>query len=296
MKKVLSIVLSLMLVVSCMALATVSASADRTPRYTVLVLDVSTSLSRESFAAEQAAAIKFCETATRNSSDKVSIVRFSTYAYQVCEFTNDLDKLTEAIDSLYRTGATDTYEALVTANEILNAEEEKGVKFERNIVFCSDGLPNMGHTVEDYKYTQSDYVGYKYANGALQYDDLYIKPTTNIYTIGFFEDLSKSEMEFAPQFMEDLANRMSIVVDNADDLIQAFDDFAEDITKETEDTPTPDTPQNNNNNNNNNANNAAIAAAIYTGTSATIIMVMIIAVAALGMIAVTAKKRTFDEK
>ena len=44
MKKILSIVISLALLVGCMAVATVSASAERLARYTVLVLDVSGSM------------------------------------------------------------------------------------------------------------------------------------------------------------------------------------------------------------------------------------------------------------
>lgn len=67
MKKALSLILSLILIVSCMALATIAASADTTPRYTVLVLDASGSMSCDKLAAEKQTAIKFCEIATKNS-------------------------------------------------------------------------------------------------------------------------------------------------------------------------------------------------------------------------------------
>ena len=301
MKKLLSIVISLALLVGCMAMAIVSASADRLARYTVLVLDVSSSMSGDKLASEKQAAIKFCETATKNPQDKVALVAFSSSIKYTGEFTNDLDELKDEINDLRAAGGTDFHTALTKANNLLNEEEAKGTKFQRNIVFCSDGLPETGATLKEYKYTSADSSYYRYGNAALQYDDAFIKPNTNVYTIGFYQRLTGKNATFAPQLMKDLANRLSTVAETEDELIEAFDNFAGDITRvETPDTPTQPSSGNSGttttttsgstNAIQNPSNAAEIAASIQTGSPLTYVVIIAAAFVVFGAVAVSTKK------
>ena len=117
MKKILSIVISLALLVGCMAVATVSASAERLARYTVLVLDVSGSMEDNGrLDSEKKAAIKFCETATKNSSNKVALLTFSSHVEYTGEFTNDLEELKKEINALEPLGGTNFCESLAAAS------------------------------------------------------------------------------------------------------------------------------------------------------------------------------------
>ncbi len=300
MKKILSIVISLALLVGCMAVATVSASAERLARYTVLVLDVSGSMEDNGrLDSEKKAAIKFCETATKNSSNKVALLTFSSHVEYTGEFTNDLEELKKEINALEPLGGTNFCESLAAANKLLNDEQKKSTKFERNIVFCSDGLPQTGDTLETYKYTPTDDRSYfRYGNAALKYDDVNIKPNTNVYTIGFFQGLTGTKATFAPQLMKDLANRLSTVAETEDELIKAFENFAGDITRvETPDTPTQPSSGNSGtttttttNAVQNPSNAAEIAAAIQTGSPLTYVVIIAAAFVIFGAVAVSSKK------
>ncbi len=311
MKKVLSIMLCLVLAISCMAAATVSASADAKPRYIVLVLDVSSSMDSygedsdmSRLESEKLAAVRFCEQATKNVKNKVAIVTFGSDSNVVCKFTNDITALQVAINEIETDGSTNVYEAFYTANELLNNEETGGIDFERNIVFCSDGTPLGGPCVTEYKYTSDDYIWYDNANAVLKYVDENVKPTTNVYTIGFFQGLYGLDATFAPIFMADLANKMSVVTDNADELIDTFENFADEITEEPVATPdTPEAPVVNNNGNTNNTtttqNNAAAAAAaqaIRTGVAMPTVVLGATTLGALGFVILTMKKKASDEK
>ena len=128
-----------------------------------------------------------------------------------------------------------------STGKAVDKEEAKGVSFQRNIVLCSDGTPLGGKSLEEYVYTKDDNSYYYNANYALKYDNEEIKPNTNVYTIGFYESMSGKELEFAKRFMKDLSTNGSVVVDNGDDLVDAFENTASTII--TVDTPdTPDKP------------------------------------------------------
>lgn len=305
MKKLLSIMLCIVLAVSCMAAATVSASADAKPRYIVLVLDVSYSMDSYGtdsnitrLESEKMAAVKFCEGATKNAENKVAVVTFGSHSRVACDFTNDITALQTTINSMETDGATNVYDAFYMANELLNVREFDGVDFERNIVFCSDGTPLGGPSVYDYKYTSDDYSDYEDANAALKYVDENVKPTTNIYTIGFFQGLYGKDATFAPMFMADLANKLSVVTDNSDELIDVFDNIADKIT----DVATPDTPDAPVENTTSTTittttqNSAAAAAqAIQTGVSMPIVVLCAAALGALGFVILTMKKKEADK-
>ena len=242
MKKLLSIVLCIVLAVSCMAFAAVTASADALPRYVVLALDVSYSMDSGSpvsrMDSQKSAAKSFCEKTLGSNGNKIAVVLFGSGASVLCDFTDDTALLSSKIDSIETNGATYFYDAFEKANEVLNQEAAKGVKFERNIVLCSDGTPLGGKSVKDYVYTKDDYSDYDNANAALKYVDENLRGNTKIYTIGFYQNMRSYDLDFAKTFMSDLSTEKSVIVDNGDDLVDAFDTTATAITS----TETPDTP------------------------------------------------------
>lgn len=240
MKKVLSIMICIALAVGCLAMTTVSASADTKPRYIVLLLDISDSMEEnDRLASEKKAAVTFCEAVTKNTNDKIAIVAFDYSTSLKCDFTNDFQTLKSAVDDIKIGGGTDFYSALELADELLVNAASSGAVFERNIVLCSDGMPVYGPSSYEGEYTVEDhYYYYSTANAALSFDNT-LKPTTNIYTIGFFQGLTGQDETFAPRFMRDLANRLSVVAENEEELIKHFEEFAEEITK----VETPDEPE-----------------------------------------------------
>ncbi len=300
MKKALSLMLCLILALGCLSATALTASADTMPRYIVLLLDVSGSMDKnDRIESEKEAALKFCQTAvSAEKDDKVAIVTFSDEITTVCEFTNDLDTLSTAINGIYPSGNTNFSDALICADELLTNEAAKGVDFERNIVLCSDGIPVTGALSFTGEYTSSDHSNYMYANAALEFDKT-LWPTTNVYTIGFFQGLTGRSKTFGPQFMADLANKMSVVTDDADKLIETFEDFAQEIVKvETPTEPTSsETPTEPTSNSVQNPSNAAsIAQAIQTGNPIAFAGIMVLALVAFGAMALTSKRREYIEK
>lgn len=303
MKKILSVFICMALLVSCMAAMCVTADAATSdPRYTVLLLDKSSSMdSNGRITAEKAAAELFCETVINaGGSDYIAIVTFGTYAYKECDFTNDLDTLSATIESISPQGSTNLSDALKTADSLLKEVESSGKSIQRNIVICSDGIAQYGDWSYEGAYTYADSYFYDYANAALAFDNT-LKPTTDIYTIGFFQGLSASNATFAPRFMKDLANKRSVVVDDSDALIQEFATVAEKIvevdTPDTPDTVVTTTTTTASTSIQNPTNAAAVAQAIQTGDSTVAFAgIAILGLAAFSVMAFTAKRKESDEK
>lgn len=270
MKRIISIMLCVVLALSCAAMSVVSASADTNtkPRYVALVLDISYSMDAGSpsrLTLEKQAAISFCETALGTKGNKVSVVVFGSGAEVLCDFTDNIDLLTSKINDIETDGATYFYDAFETANKVLDDEQAKGVDFERNIVLCSDGTPLGGKKLEEYVYTEDDDPYYDNANAALKYVNEVVKSTTRVYTIGFYQNLSGKSLNFANRFMGDLSTENSVIVDNGEDLIKVFDDYANDIIKDDVDTPdTPDKPTDNTSSRNSSSSSSSSSKAAST--------------------------------
>lgn len=244
MKKIVSTAAALAMTACLAATAAVPALAApaRTPRYTVVALDVSGSMDItddkgvSSLQYEKDAAKSFCDSVLKNEDDKIAIVKFDDSASQVCEFTNDLDLLHKSIDELETWGGTDFTTAFQASKSVLDTEAAKGVKFERNIVFCSDGLPEYGETLDTYEYTAEDLGDtfysdiYLYANAALKYDNEQVKPDTTVYTIGFYTTMTDEEKKFPTRLMKDLSSGGSSIASTPEELVEQFNKFAEDIT------------------------------------------------------------------
>ncbi len=199
--------------------------------YTVLVLDNSTSMRGEPMDAQKEAAIKFCSDALSSNTGtdyKFSILAFGSSIQLASEFTNDLSKLTDTINSINLTGATNYIVAIDKAAELLSSVGQNVVK---NIVFCSDGLPNTGSTSSTGPFTSSDHSSYRYANAAVERTNELKKEGINIYTLGFFHSLGSSSRNYADTLMKDMASApdMSYIVDDPQKLSGVFAEVANSV-------------------------------------------------------------------
>ncbi len=208
-----------------------STSAD-TKRYSVLVLDTSGSMRGTPLTRTKQAAVKFCEQVLAAEGDNyVAVVSFNTSATTVCNFSNDLNALTNSINALYYTGSTSQHAGLVLADSLLDNVSASGAI--KNIVLMSDGLPETGAYSYNGPYTYTDYsYGYYYANAAYEKANE-LKTRYSIYSLGFFHSLSGSYLSFGRRFMEDLQNAGYYEVINPDDLDFEFGKIADDILKKS---------------------------------------------------------------
>lgn len=228
--RILAILLTLCLLLSLFPLSAAAVETDgSTVRYTVLVLDTSGSMSGAPAQEQKKAAKKFVSSlSSANGTNYVALIAFSSNASVQCEFTTDLSALQTSIDALRTGGSTNTNEALQKAGELLNAVKTEGAI--KNIVLCSDGLPQTGATNYDGHYTSSDYRHYLHANSAY-HTATALKESCYIYTLGFFHALSGQTRTFGERFMRDLQNAGYHIVENGEELEFVFGDIADDITQ-----------------------------------------------------------------
>ena len=208
------------------------ASSAVTNRYVALILDTSGSMYGEPFRVQKEAAKSFCEKLF-NSQDnnKVALVRLDSTASILCDFTDNLTSLDYYIDRLTEYGGTNTNDALVKAGEILDEiDDQSAIK---NIVLCSDGLPEAGQTSYSGRYTYEDQsYSYPYANVAYETAET-LKKKYKIFTLGFFHGLYGNDLEFGKKFMKDIASDNSdYVITKVEDLVITFGEVAEDVIGE----------------------------------------------------------------
>ena len=199
-------------------------------RYSVLILDTSGSMSGTPISVERRAAIKFCESVlAAEGKNYVAVVKLNATSSIGCEFSDDLDTLTNYINSIYAYGGTNTNQALIVADELLASVPDDAIK---NIVLCSDGLPENGITSSDGPYTSDDYSTYRYAN-ALYNTAASLKEKYNIYSLAFFHSLSGKALTFGRRVMMDCQNAGYYEVTDPDDLEFVFGEIAGDIVNST---------------------------------------------------------------
>lgn len=206
-------------------------SAEGKTRYTVLLLDQSTSMRGLPMTNLKIAAKRFCEqTFQSQGTNYVAIVSYGSSAYERCLFTASYDETATAIDSISVQGSTDITEAILKADELFQdvSNDENVIK---NVVLLSDGLPESGEYSDDGPYTSNDYRYYKYANAAYNAAEI-CKGKYNIYTLGFFHSLTGKNLEFGQRFMNDLQNMGYYEVTDPEDLEFVFGEVAEDVTSE----------------------------------------------------------------
>lgn len=237
-KKMFSAFLALCLTFSMMVFMPLKEQAvyatstkNNVTRYSVLVLDVSGSMSGTPLNAMKQAAQKFCSSILNGSGKNyVGIVSYSSSATNKCQFTDDYTTLANSISSLYASGTTNVQGALVKADAMLDSitNDPNVIK---NIVLLSDGLPCAGRKENIGQYTKSDYYDYSYANSAYTDAKSIANEGTYIYTLGFFHSLSGTELQFGQRFLKDLQNSGYYNVENPDDLSYVFGEIAGSITK-----------------------------------------------------------------
>ena len=210
----------------------VQSTQSVTKRYSVLVLDTSGSMRGTPLIRTKQAAVKFCEQVLAAEGDNyVAVVSFNTSATTVCNFSNDLNALTNSINALYYTGSTSQHAGLVLADTLLENVNASGAV--KNIVLMSDGLPETGAYSYNGPYTYTDYsYGYYYANAAYNKANE-LKTKYSIYSLGFFHSLSGNLLSFGRRFMDDLQNAGYYEVINPDDLDFEFGKIADDILKKS---------------------------------------------------------------
>lgn len=197
-------------------------------RYSVLILDTSGSMDGTPCDVQIEAAKKFCQAVLESDGTNfVAIVKLNTFSSLGCSFTDDLSELTSYIDSIYAYGGTNINQALIVADGLLANIPENAVK---NIVLCSDGLPESGSTSYDGPYnSDDDYYYYPYAN-AVYNNSTILKEKYNIYSLAFFHCLYGSELEFGRNLMKDVQNAGYYEVTDPNELEFVFGEVAGEIT------------------------------------------------------------------
>lgn len=203
-------------------------------RDTVLVLDVSGSMFGTPIDEMKKSAINFCKELLEDEyNNRVGLVLYDNYIDSI-DLTNDLDLLINYIESISSGGTTNMQEALRKAEDILDSQgKDDSIK---NVVVMADGLPNEGETSDMGKMSQlSKYSSYPndvaYANAVISTAEN-IMSKYNMYSLGFFHDLSGIGKDFAVDLMKMLTNMSDGYhqVDTAENLQFAFGDIQETIS------------------------------------------------------------------
>jgi VWFA-related protein len=111
------------------------------PLRVAVLIDTSNSI-RERFKFEQEAATQFLGEMLRSNADKAMVVSFDSNPETAANFTDDIDKLGNAIRALRPGGGTALYDAIRFASGKL-ALEQPSSEFRRVIVVLSDGDDNQ---------------------------------------------------------------------------------------------------------------------------------------------------------
>lgn len=193
MKKIFSIMIALVLTLSCLPLSLFTVSAEETntvKRYSVLVLDVSDTAS---FIGEHGetiytapSAIEYVKQSANSflmdlinakGENYVAVVSFNETATVVSDFTDDIDSVTKEVNDLVASDKVrDINTGLAKANMLLDSIETDAVK---NVVLVTTGMTNAGESDYDGKYSEetigsewrrmdTDIRLYAYANAALK--------------------------------------------------------------------------------------------------------------------------------
>lgn len=204
-------------------------------RDTVLVLDVSGSMSGEPLTEMKKSALQFCNDLLYDEyNNRVAVVCFDddlTYH----EFSNDLDELENYINDISDGGATNMTAALEQAESMLDND---GIDSHiKNIVIMADGLPNRGKTSTS---GSAEFVSSalslftsdeEFANAVVDTAEGIMKKY-NMYSLGFFHSLTQSEYDNCSKLMSKLTNMTDGYheVDKAENLQFEFGDIADDIS------------------------------------------------------------------
>ena len=224
LKRIIALILSCILTISGIKYQE-KIEAETSKRYSVLILDGSGSMYGTPMEKEKVAALKFCDSALKAGGENyVAIVEINTESSVIQEFTNDYALLENKIEALEAYGGTNITDALGESNDLLNDADDKAKK---NIILCTDGLPESGSYSYSGQYIYGDYENYEYANKC--YETAKSITKSKIYTLGFFHHATGKDLLFARRFMKDIQNAGYYDVIYPEELEFAFDDISDDI-------------------------------------------------------------------
>ena len=194
-------------------------------RDTVLVLDISGSMSTTPIEEMKIAAKNFCNDQLKsNANNKIGIIFYSSSVSTV-DMTDSLDTLTQDIDNVYTDDMTNMTSAINAADDMLESQGRDGSI--RNIVVMADGLPNAGINYSGSgEFSQSDYPDSSYVVKS-------ISSKYNIYSLGFFHEIyDDAEKALAVGLMKKITNVSDGYhqVDDASKLQFAFGDIQDTIS------------------------------------------------------------------
>lgn len=271
LKKLLSLLLTFVLLLASVPANVLagqnpqgSTAAKDVIRYNVLILDTSGSMSGQPIKQQTNAAKKFCESVINAEGENhVAIVKLGTTSQPIFRFEDEskilsggsisateetisdttgnipgknqlIKELQSVIDNYASsaTSSTNTNMALEEAEKLLSGIDDGRENIIKNIILCSDGLPQTGTCKYDGPYYESD-IQYYYPYASACYSTAREKlDQYNIYTLGFFHSLEndKETLTFAQKFMDDLANKESYMVTDSDNLEFVFGEISGTIT------------------------------------------------------------------
>jgi|GEM_PF-553345 len=214
-------------------------------RYTVLVLDISSSMEGKAIESVKIATKKFCDAVLKDKAQNyVAIVPYNTNVPEelVVTFTNDKTTLLNGIEKLSAGRVTNMNEGLEYAGKLLfDIKDEEGTI--KNIILLSDGLPNEGKELINGKYNYDDDCGYQYANACYETTLKFKNIGYKIYSLGFFHNSFndglhdpnpmpyEEDFTFARKFMNDLQNAGYYDVTEPDKIEFVFGEIADAITE-----------------------------------------------------------------
>ena len=201
-------------------------------RDTVLVLDISGSMSGTPLTEMKEAAIDFCyELLEDEYNNRVGIVFYDDENTTI-PLTDDLSSLVSYIEQVNDGGMTNMEGAIASAKNML-VQQGKADSI-KNIVIMADGLPNDGKTSNSGAMNTTSTTSTRqiaYASAVIDTAQEAMK-SYNMYSLGFFHDLSDSNLDFAIELMKKLTNQEDGYhqVEEAENLQFAFEDISEEIS------------------------------------------------------------------
>ena len=237
-KRTLAVFLALLMLIGVVPLGVMNVGASITSEtcYTVLLLDTSKSMKGTPLEKEKNAAIQFCDAMLKaNSNNQIAVIRFGSSVKTICSFTNDFESLEVSINKISASGGTNINQALTSANALFTSNSlDTNTTVIKNIVLCSDGLPETGATISNGCYSSSDHKDYKYANKvystAAEIMNLY-----RIYTLGFFYSISDNDLLFGRRLMMDIQNAGYYEVNDVENLATFFNKISNSVYSDFKD-------------------------------------------------------------
>lgn len=225
--------------VECLV-SVVEQTTNKAVRYNVLILDASGSVRGKALKREKEAAKRFLKTVLNAEGDNYfALISLSTKAKVICNFTDKYDVLAKAVNKMKARGGTNMNQAFLQADQLLS-RVKSGDKIIKNVVLCSDGLPEDGTKAAQGRYKAKNHKFYKYANAVYKTDVNMKQKNYFIYALGFFHNSDGKDLEFGKKLMRDLASKNRYyIVRKTKDIDKVFKKIANKIKKTTKNEPQP---------------------------------------------------------